>query len=293
VLSATTPAFGPRVDAHVHRTDYWPKQPNALYRTDLVNSVGSLLQEMDDHGIGYALSIPYAFVPSQEAALKEGQEQLTHSHGRLRPVASTSPTLGEESIAHAIGLWEKAPELAALKLFPGYFPFYPYDRRLDPFYEFAHRRNLPVLLHQGDTLAPDGLVKYARPIEVDEVAVRYRDVRFVLCHLGNPWISETAEIVYKNPNVYTDTSGLLGHPSLRYFGAMFEQTQRELERLLLTVGDSRRVLFGSDWPLVSLELSVRLVTGLPVAEDEKERILGGNARELFRLPASESKPVDL
>jgi uncharacterized protein len=282
----TTPALGPRVDAHVHRTDDWPKRPNALYRADLVNSVESLLHEMDDHGVGYALSIPYAFVPSQEAAIREGRTQFAASQGRLRPVGSTSPTQGEESVAHAIELWEKFPELVALKLFPGYFPFYPHDRRLDPFYEFAHRRNLPVLLHQGDTLAPDGLVKFARPIEVDEVAVRYRDVRFVLCHLGNPWISETAEIVYKNPNVYTDTSGLLGHPSLRYFGAMFDQTQRELERLLLTVGDGDRVLFGSDWPLASLELSIRLITGLPIAEEEKERLLGGNARELFRLPPS-------
>jgi predicted TIM-barrel fold metal-dependent hydrolase len=284
-VSSTTRALGPRVDVHVHRTDFWPTQPNALYRADLVNSVESLLHEMDDHAVGYAVSIPYAFVPSPEVALEEGREQLALSHGRLRPVGSTSPTLGEAAVAHAIELWEKIPELVALKLFPGYFPFYPHDRRLEPVYEFAHRRNLPVLLHQGDTLAPDGLIKYARPLEVDEVAVRYRDVRFVLCHLGNPWISETAEIVYKNPNVYTDTSGLLGHPTLRYFGAMFEQAQHELERLLLTIGDGSRVLFGSDWPLVSLELSVRLIAGLPIAEDEKERILGGNARALFRLPA--------
>ena len=132
------------------------------------------------------------------------------------------------------------------------------------------------------------MVKYARPLEVDEIAVRYRDVRFVLCHLGNPWISETAEIVYKNPNVYTDTSGLLGHPSLRYFDRMFEQTQHELERLLLTVGDVDRILFGSDWPLQSLEIAVRLISELPIGEIEKERILSDNANELFRLTPSGS-----
>ncbi len=280
---ATTLAFGRRVDVHVHRTNFWPSLPNALHRVDLTNTLETLLQEMEAQGIREALSIPYAFVPSSAAALQEARDQFTRSHGRLRPVASISPLQGSAAIAQAIEQWEKFPELVALKLFPGYHPFYPHDSRLEPFYEFAHRRNLPVLIHQGDTLTPEGLVKYARPIEVDEVAVQYRDVRFVLCHLGNPWISETAEIVYKNPNVYTDTSGLLGHPTLRYFGRMLEQTQRELERLIMTIGDADRVLFGSDWPLESLESAVRLITELPIGEAEKERILADNAIELFRL----------
>jgi hypothetical protein len=43
---------------------------------------------------------------------------------------------------------------------------------------------------------------------VDDVAVDYPDVKFVICHLGNPWFQDTAEVLYKNDNVYADISGL-------------------------------------------------------------------------------------
>jgi hypothetical protein len=145
------------------------------------------------------------------------------------------------------------------------------------------------MIHQGDTLERDGLVKFARPIEVDEVAVRWPDVPIVLCHLGNPWVEETAELVYKNANVWTDCSGLLARPTVRYFREMFERARTRLHQLIVTVGDADRVLYGSDWPLESIATAVELVTSLPIPEDDRERILGGNARRLFHL--DDSPPV--
>jgi uncharacterized protein len=141
------------------------------------------------------------------------------------------------------------------------------------------------MIHQGDTLDPNGQVKYARPLEVDEVAVRFRDVRFVLCHLGNPWVEELAEVVYKNENVYTDTSGLLANPRVPYFHEMVRRSQRRLTNAIAAMGDARRVLYGSDWPLESIETAVGLITGLDLPSEDKELILGENARALFRIDA--------
>jgi predicted TIM-barrel fold metal-dependent hydrolase len=64
---------------------------------------------------------------------------------------------------------------------------------------------------------------------------------------------------------------------------MFEQARTRLHQLIVTVGDADRVLYGSDWPLESIETAVELVATLPIPEDARERILGGNARRLFRL----------
>ena len=141
------------------------------------------------------------------------------------------------------------------------------------------------MIHQGDTMDPNGLLKYARPIEVDEVAVRYRDVPIVLCHLGNPWVEETAEVVYKNENVYADTSGLLGPPSLPYYARMITEARERLEGVLAYIGTPDRLLFGSDWPLLSIDSSLSLVEGLRIPEEDRLAILGRNARRLFRLPA--------
>lgn len=277
--------LGRRVDVHVHLSQYWPDLKRNSYRSDLEFTVPSLLRELDAQSIGFAVLLQLYSSPSPAEVAREGEEMFTKSGGRLLRTVTVDPTLGEESVAQTLASWKQLRDLVAIKLYPGYRPFYPHDARLHPVYEFAHRAGIPVMIHQGDTLDPNGHVKYARPIEVDEVAVRFRDVRFVLCHLGNPWIEELAELVYKNTNVYTDTSGLLAHPGVPYFREMVGRAQRRLSNAIAAIGDAHRVLYGSDWPLESIETAVGLIEGLDLPWEDRERILGGNARELFRIDA--------
>jgi predicted TIM-barrel fold metal-dependent hydrolase len=238
---------------------------------------------MDAAGIAAGIVIQLHEAPSPEA-IAEGRATFAASEGRLRPVVTVDPTHGAPEVHAAIERWEEEGELAGVKLFPGYLPFYPHDPRLHPVYEFAHRRGVPVMIHQGDTLDRGGRVKFARPIEVDEVAVRFPDVKFVLCHFGNPWMEEASEIVYKNENVYADTSGLLAPPSAHYFEKMIDRCRRRLYNAIVTVGAPDRILYGSDWPLESLATAVDLVDGLDLPLADREAILGGNARRLFRFP---------
>lgn len=272
-----------RVDAHVHLSQWWPEIRSTGYRPDLDYTVAGLLAEMDATGIDRALVIQLFQAPSEGAALAEGRAAFAASGGRLLPVATVDPTKGAASVDEALRQMDGEPSLVAIKLFPGYRPFFPHDRRLEPVYEFARRRRLPVLLHQGDTLQGLGLLKFARPLEVDEVAGAYRDLRFVLCHLGNPWIDEAAEVVDKNPNVYADTSGLLGPPSSPYFERSVELARRRVEQAVVATGCPERFLFGSDWPLESLKVALDLVAGLDLPAADREAILGTNAARLFDL----------
>ncbi|MCI4352291.1 MAG: amidohydrolase family protein [Thermoplasmata archaeon] len=274
---------GRRVDVHVHLSRYWPDLARNSYRPDLEFTVPSLLKELDAQSIGFAVLLQLYSNPTPAGVLREGEEMFAKSAGRLLKTVTIDPTQGETVVHDTVALWERARDLVAIKLYPGYRSFYPHDPRLHPVYEYAHKAGIPVILHQGDTLDPDGHVKYARPLEADEVAVRFRDVRFVLCHLGNPWVEELAEVVYKNANVYTDTSGLLANPRVPYFAEMMRRAQRRLTNALATIGDCHRVLYGSDWPLESIETAVQLITGLDLSPEDQERILGGNARALFRI----------
>ena len=277
------PAVGQRVDVHLHVGQYWPEIQKYSYGPEIDFTVPGLLRELDAKGIGFGVLLQLETVPSVEETLREAEAMFEKSGGRLLKTSTVDPCLGEETVRAAVERWETTSDLVAIKLYPGYRHFYVDDPRLGPVYEFAHRRRIPVMIHQGDTLYPDGLVKYARPIYADEVAVRYRDVNLVLCHLGNPWIDETAELVYKNPNVYTDTSGLLGPPQLPYFPKMLERCTRKIEELLAFVGSADRVLYGSDWPLESIATAVRVIEALDVPTEDREKILGGNARRLYRL----------
>lgn len=277
--------LGRRVDVHVHLSRYWPDLTRNSYRPNLDFTVPSLLREMDDQGVGFAVLLQLFSSPSPDEVLREGEEMFTKSGGRLLRTVTLDPTHGEAAVQETLAAWERTRDIVAIKLYPGYQLYYPHDARLHPVYEYARKVGIPVMIHQGDTLDPNGQVKFARPLEVDEVAVRFRDVRFVLCHLGNPWVEELAEVVYKNENVYTDTSGLLANPRVPYFREMVRRSQRRLSNAIAAMGDARRVLYGSDWPLESIETAVSLITGLDLPSEDKDQILGENARVLFRIDA--------
>jgi uncharacterized protein len=278
------PILRSRVDVHVHPSRFSVYGAAFAERNRIEYTPNGLLREMDTAGIGWGVFLCPRLAPTLEAGLENVNEVAEASAGRLLPTGAVDPTRGEPEVARALELWSRNRQpLRGIKLYPGYLPFDVTDPRLEPVYEWAERHRVPVWVHQGDTSDPDGLIKFARPIFLDEVAVRWRSVRFVLCHVGNPWMEEAAEVTYKNENVYTDTSGLLNPFALNYAGQI-QRMRTRLYHAILAVGDVRKVLYGSDWPISSLADAIGLVEGLELPEEDKESILGGNARELLGLP---------
>src|SRR5262249_929112 len=106
-------------------------------------------------------------------------------------------------------------QVRALKAYLGYLHYAPDHPGYRPYYELAARHQAPFVFHTGDTYSPRAKLRFAHPLLVDDVAVDHPDVRFVLAHVGNPWLIEAAEVVYKNVNVWADLSGqLVGDASL-------------------------------------------------------------------------------
>jgi predicted TIM-barrel fold metal-dependent hydrolase len=116
----------------------------------------------------------------------------------------------------------------------------------------------------------------AAPIEL--IATEYRDVAFIIPHLGSfsdDWRAHVAvtDQLVRFPNVHTDTAGV------RRFDFLAEAVRR---------AGAHKVLFGSDGPWLhpGLELAKVRALGLP-AKDEA-LVLGGNFARLIaqiRRPA--------
>ena len=71
--------------------------------------------------------------------------------------------------------------------------------------EALERLELPLLIHQGTTfLARTGSPLVARPILLDEVALRFPELRIVIAHMGHPWFDEAIAVVRRHPHVYAD-----------------------------------------------------------------------------------------
>src|SRR5262249_28831802 len=177
-------------------------------------------------------------------------------------------------------------QVKALKAYLGYLHYGPDDSGYRPYYELAERFRVPVIFHTGDTYSTRAKLRYAHPLLVDEVAVDHPGVKFVVAHLGNPWLTEAAEVVYKNVNVWADLSGLAVGTVEDFTG---EERREALEEVKLTVGRAlryaeraNRFLFGSDWPLAPLD-TYRALVASAVPEIYHPFIFEENARTLFQL----------
>ena len=186
-----------------------------------------------------------------------------------------------EATAREFEHYIKDKHCLGLKLYPGYESVYVNDRRHWPLFELARAYKVPVVIHTGDTARPDGLLKYSHPLTVDEAAVNFRDVNFVIAHCGCPWFMDAAEVAAINANVAIDVSGLMaGKPKPL---VLFEQQAgfwRQLHTWLNYMGDYSRVMYGSDWPLVNIPLYIRMISYV-IPEAQYEKVFYENALRIF------------
>jgi len=263
------------IDCHVHLNNY-----HEQVAVSLDESLDHLQAAMAEAGVGYAMVLTSYLVNPNRPSTAQVVRAVEH-YDNLSVVAGISYTGYRQRDLREMADFLQAGLVKGLKLYPGYEPFYPNDKRLQVVYELAEEFDVPVMIHTGDTYSPGGKLKYAHPLEVDEVAVDHRKVRFIICHLGNPWLQDCMEVVYKNANVYADFSGLV----LGEFTEAFEDYMEEqLEDVLLYAGEPDYLLFGTDWPICSMKSYVEFVSQLKLSDEQRTKICYENARRIFKLP---------
>ena len=277
------------IDCHVHLNNY-----HEQVAVSLDESLDKLQRAMQEAGVRYSLVLTSYIVsphrPSTAQVVK-AVEQIES----LGVVAGVSYTNYRERDLRELADFLRAGLVKGLKLYPGYEPFYPHDKRVRVVYDLAEEFDVPVMIHTGDTYSKGGRLKYAHPLEVDEVAVDHPNVKLVICHLGNPWLVDCMEVVYKNPNVYADFSGLV----LGDFTEAFEQyMEQQIGEVIIYAGEPRKFLYGSDWPICSMKSYVEFVRQLKLPEADLNAIMYENARTLFKLrlpplsPSAQPLPAD-
>ena len=269
------------IDCHVHLNNYYAEGGDQRRPTE--ENVQRLWDAMAGNGVDHAVVITSYKVnvdrPSVEHVLEILAEdpRTTVVEGlRWRGDERTDLFHMEERIRDGV--------VKGIKLYPGYDTYAINDPSLETVFRIAAKWDVPVVIHCGDTYAKGAKVRQAHPLLVDDVAVDYPDVKFVICHLGNPWFADTAEVLYKNDNVFADISGL----TLGDFDYEFERyLVMRVKDLIAYMGNpGRQIMYGSDWPLVEMGPYVKFLEGLGFAEEAKERIAWKTAAELFKIDVS-------
>lgn len=142
--------------------------------------------------------------------------------------------------------------LRGIKLLPMYAGFRPCDPELDPLWQYATQHHLPVLLHTGTTFIAQAPLEYTLPRHLDDVAMRFPEVRIIMAHLGHPYEGECIVTIRKHRNVFADISALHYRPFQLYQSLMLVQEY----------GVWHKVLFGTDFPFTDVRASIDGVRGL-------------------------------
>lgn len=129
--------------------------------------------------------------------------------------------------------------LRGLKIGPIYQNYDPLGEGALAMFAKAEALGLPVMWHHGTTFVRKAPLKYTQPYQVDEIAIRFPDLKVIVAHMGHPGIGETVSVVRKQPNVYTDISGLYPRP-WQYYNALMTAIE---------YGTADKLLFGTDFPL--------------------------------------------
>ena len=92
---------------------------------------------------------------------------------------------------------------------------------------------------QGTTFPSAARLKWGLPLQLEDIAMEFPDLKMIIAHLGHPWETDVMVLIRKCPNVYTDISAVHYRP-WRYWQALVTAMEYGVEH---------KILPGSDFPL--------------------------------------------
>jgi len=182
--------------------------------------------------------------------------------------------------------------------FRGFKCIYPkvnyHDRSLWPVYEAAEGLGMILLFHLGVVAVSDHDRERdvdssrMRPIFLDAVLRRFRNLVVWGAHLGNPWYEEAAMLCRWHLNLYFDLTGssLKAKPpeffrQLLWWGGNQQYGDRRGR------GPWEKILFGTDVSIGTMgdvmEDYRRLFEALKLPEEARQAVMGGTAARLLGL----------
>ncbi|MER6501298.1 amidohydrolase family protein [Streptomyces sp. NPDC001455] len=211
-------------------------------------------------------------VPNEEIA-----EAAQENPDVIIPFAGVDPYKGKAAVRQIRRMAEEFG-VRGFKFHPSVQAFHPNDRLAYPLYEAIEEADAIAVFHTGQTGigagAPGGggiRLKYSNPMDVDDVAADFPGMRIILAHPSFPWQDEALAVATHKPQVYIDLSGW----SPKYFPPQLVHYANSLLQ--------DKVLFGSDYPLLSPDRWLADFAKLPIKDSVRPKILKENAATLLGL----------
>lgn len=237
-----------------------------------------LLEDLKRAGVDYAILIPDNVVESIIGDMDVALE-LVKGSKQLFAMGTIDIRKKNETILQKLDSLFEARRIVAIKIFPGHDPIYPTDIRLEPVYALCVKNDLPIVIHTGWNSDNPKVAKYNDPKHIVKVASKFPQLKIVISHYFWPEVGYCHDITRPFGNIFFDTSALADSEVIRETGL-----EKIREILALTANERPdNVLFGTDYPMCSIEKHVDLINSLDTGKEKKEKIFFRNAVRLFKL----------
>ena len=277
------------VDTHVHvweidppKYPVGPTAPSWNSYPDEPGTADELLAEMDVHGVDWTVLVQTSWSTWDNGYIADSVARFPDrfiGHGLIDPQ--------DPNNAEQVRYWIQEQDLVGFRFHPMYYP----DEKI-----LLTRQNEPMW---EEIAALDGIIQFhLRAAFADQVAViaqRYPHLRLILDHLGYPQVdAEEAAFqpiveLARYDNVYLKLSDVAGRSQQEF---PYADVHPFIEKLL-SVFSAERTIWGTgypghhrqkhNWPSLAQELQL-IREGLPfLTDDDRERILGGTAAQIWNL----------
>ncbi len=222
-----------RIDVHVHpwTLDFMEKNEAIRFaieffridRENLPKSIDDLVSDMDEARVAKSVILGQDLRSVEKSQFKnytlqnEELKKIQDAHPeRFICFGAVDPR--KEDALTKLKVMAKDYGFRGLKLHCDALDILPNDPKLYPIYEKCAEYGLIVLHHTGTTGLGYCKIKFGRPVDIDEVAQDFPDLKIICAHFGWPWMEECFAVATRNPNVYVDISGWLA----RYFPPLLD-----------------------------------------------------------------------
>ncbi len=264
----------------------------------------NIIWAMDKYGVDIACLLPESMMDST------GYTSRWVSNGEMAKVVESNPNRfiyepnvspikykGVKNTIWELEYWVKEKGAKIFKFYPPE-DTYINDPDIWPFYEKAQELRILLDIHTGFCWVPPGKSKYALPIQLDDVARDFPELKINAFHMGYPYCDDLNMVAMGHPNVYVCLSLLVPWAATapRKFAKILGEAMR-------WVGPDR-IIWGTDYAGFAAQIrgavmglrdfqipkDVQEQYGYPeITDDDRRKIFGENLGKLLGIDTSKRR----